>query len=197
MSFRKKNQDLLMEITDLNIANMVAAALRLEHKNDSSKIKNISARTDINPHTISKWYQAINTPSSAHLLVLAAIYPEVLKAVLKMIGRVDVWRYCLVKGLPEKMGHETDSQHDTNAVYGDKFVHLDLVIDMEIATLMNQRQLWFLGELQNKVSLRADAIVSVWGKTLRTARRDIQGMLDFNLIVYNGSNKTGHYMLVE
>jgi len=197
MSFRKKNQHLLNNITDLNVANMVSEALRLEHRNDSSRIKNISARTGINRHTISKWYQAINAPSSSHLLILAAIYPEVLKAVLEIIDRTDVWRYCLVKGLPEKMNHRIDTQRSSSAVYSDKFVHLDVVIDLEIATLMNERQLWFLGELQNKVDIRADAIVSVWGKSLRTARRDIQGMLDFDMIVYRGPNKTGHYILVE
>lgn len=197
MSFPNKNQDLLTEITDPDIAAMVSKALKLEHIYDSSGVKKICARTGINRHTIAKWYQGINAPSSAHLLVLAAIYPEILKGLLQMIGRVDVWRYCLLKDVPGKMVDQISRQQDPHAVYSDKFVHLDVIIDLEIATLLNQRQLWFLGELQNSPAVRADAIVSVWGKTLRTARRDIQGMLDIDMIAYCGAPKNGHYVLCE
>jgi len=197
MSFRNKNQELLNGITDLEIANMLSKALKFEHKNDSSGVKNISARTGINRHTIAKWYQGINTPKSSHLLVLAAIYPEVLKGLLKMIGRIDVWRYCLLKDVPIKMAGQNRHKLGSCAVYSDKFVHLDVVIDLENAKLLNQRQLWFLGELQNSSDVKASAIVAVWGKTLRTARRDIQGVLDIDMIAYCGAPRNGRYILCE
>jgi len=197
VSFPNKNQDLLIGITDPDVATMVSKALKREHTNDSSSVKNISARTGINRHTIAKWYQAINAPSSEHLLVLAAIYPEILKGLLKMIGRVDVWRYSLLKGVPGKMVGQIGEQQDPRAVYSDKFVHIDVVIDLEFATSLNQRQLWFLGETQNNSHVRADAIVTVWRKTLRTARRDIQGMLDIDMIAYCGAPKNGRYILCE
>lgn len=197
MSFPNKNQDLLIGITDPDLAIMVSKALKLEHTNDSSSVKNISARTGINRHTIAKWYQATNAPSSEHLLVLAAIYPEVLKGLLKMIGRIDVWRYSLLKDVPRKMADQIGERQGPRDVYSDKFVHLDVVIDLRIATLLNQRQLWFLGELQNNFDAKADAIVTVWRKTLRTARRDIQGMLDMDMITYRGAPKNGRYIICE
>lgn len=197
MSFLNRNQDLLIGITDPDVATMVSKALKLEHTNDGSSVKKISARTGINRHTIAKWYQAINAPSSAHLLVLAAIYPEVLKGLLKMIGRIDVWRYSLLKDVPRKMVDQIGEQQGPRDVYSDKFVHIDVVIDLEFATLLNQRQLWFLGELQNNSHVRADAIVTVWRKTLRTARRDIQGMLDIDMITYRGAPKNGRYIICE
>ncbi len=195
MSFRNTNHNLLNAITDDSVAGMISAALRLEHRQDSSSVKHIRARTEISRHTIAKWYQAANAPKSAHLLELASIYPEVLKGVLYLIGRKDLWRYCLLKEIPTKMGRAQGSHIVQNDGYSDKFVHLDVILNRELAVQMNERQIWFVGELQKGRHIRATDIVKVWNKNLRTARRDIQEILELGIIEYRGARKTGHYRI--
>lgn len=197
MSFPNTNQDLLDKITNISVAEMISEALRAEHKQDSSSVKQIRAKTEISRHTISKWYQAVNAPKSAHLLELASIYPEVLKGVLFMIGRQDLWRYSVLKGIPRKMGKKGDMKMDQSSLYSDSFVHMDVIVNRELAIQMNERQLWFVSELQNGRRIRANDITKVWDKTLRTARRDILEIIERGIIEYCGANKNGHYRLCE
>ena len=91
MSFQNFSQVLLSSIDDQSVATMVANALRHEHQDDTSVVKEIGRITGANLHTINKWCQAINAPKSAHLIMLAGLYPQVLKGLLEMIGRADVW----------------------------------------------------------------------------------------------------------
>lgn len=197
MSFPKNNQDLRVKITGFDVANMCSRALRKEHQNDTSCVKHIQAKTQISENTISKWYRALNAPKTPHFLVLATNYPEVLKGLLLMIGREDVWRYCLLKNIPSKMTAVTGENTEDKALYSDKYVHIDVVLKKEIVAKVNQRQLWFLGELQNGQSIPGRQIAKIWKKSQRTARRDIQAMLNLGLIAYCGSPKNGHYILLE
>lgn len=197
MSFPKNNQDLRINITGFDVASMCSRALRKEHQNDTSCVKHIQAKTRISENTISKWYRALNAPKTSHFLILATNYPEVLKGLLVMIGREDVWRYCLLKNIPQKMSAGTDESIENKALYSDKYVHIDVVLNREIAAKVNQRQLWFLGELQNGQSIPGRQMAKIWKKSQRTARRDIQAMLNLGLIKYCGSPKNGHYILLE
>jgi len=181
----------------MNVANMCSDALRKEHENDSSSVKHIEAKTRISGNTISKWYRAINAPKSAHLLVLAAIYPEVLKGLLFIIGREDIWRFCLLNNIPAKMERVHDKNGGASALYSDKYVHIDVVLNREFMVQLNQRQLWFLGELQQERSVRANEIAEIWKKTLRTTRRDIQEIMNLGLIEHCGAQRNGHYRLLE
>lgn len=151
----------------------------------------------LSENTISKWYRALNAPKTAHFLILATNYPEVLKGLLFMIGREDVWRYCLLKNVPRKMTAGKGENIEEKALYGDKFVHIDVVLKREVVAKVNQRQLWFLGELQSGRSIPSRQIAKIWQKSQRTARRDIQAMLNLGLIEYRGAPKNGHYILLE
>lgn len=197
MSFPNNNQNLRIKITDFDVASMCSSALREEHEHDTSCVKHIQAKTQVSENTISKWYRAMNAPKSAHLLILAANYPKVLRGLLFMIGREDIWRYCLLNNIPEKMVAGVDEGVEEKALYSDKFVRVDVVLNLEIAVQFNQRQLWFLGELQRGNSLQAREITRVWNRTLRTARRDIQKMVQYGAIEHCGAPKNGRYRLLE
>lgn len=197
MSFPKNNQDLRIKITGFDVATMCSRALRKEHQNDTSCVKHIQAKTRISENTISKWYRALNAPKTSHFLILAANYPEVLKGLLLMIGREDIWRQCLLKNIPRKMASRSDGNIENKALYSDKYVHIDVVLNREIVAKVNQRQLWFLGELQNGQSISSRQIAKIWKKSQRTARRDVQAMLEWGLIEYCGARKNGHYILLE
>lgn len=58
-----------------------------------------------------------------------------------MIGREDIWRYCLLNNIPEKMVAGVDEGVEEKALYSDKFVRVDVVLNLEIAVQFNQRQL--------------------------------------------------------
>jgi hypothetical protein len=193
MSFQKFSQVLSGKISDQMVATMVANSLRHEHQNDTSVVKEIGLITDANLHTINKWCQAINAPKSAHLLMLAAAYPQVLKSLLEMIGRGDVWQHCLTENIPSKMSPKPGGGRGGNGIYRDKFVPINVIVDLEMAIKMNGRQLWFMGELQRGRRLKAEDIAKQWWVTDKTAKRDISALIEYGAIRYNGARKNGFY----
>lgn len=195
MSFQKFNQVLRNKINDRMVATMVANSLRYEHQADTSVVKEIGIITGANLHTINKWCQAVNAPKSAHLLMLAASYPQVLKNVLEMIGRGDVWELCLAENIPDRMRPVPGRQLNGKQFYRDKFVPINVIVDLEIAIKLNQRQLWFVGQLQHGKRLKADDIVSQWWVNRKTAKRDISSLVEYGVIRYNGARKNGFYTI--
>lgn len=75
MSLSNFSKVLLEQINDQKVAIIFANALRKEHQNDASMVKEIGLITGANLHSINKWCQALNAPKSAHLLILAGLYP--------------------------------------------------------------------------------------------------------------------------
>ncbi len=193
MAITNFSQVLLAQINDKKIAEMVANALRQEHQNDSAVIKEIDKNIDVSPNIIYKWYRAEKPPKSAHLLKLAGAYPQVLKGVFEMIGREDIWELCLAENIPEKMCQEMGRKNVKCAVYRDKFVPINEMLTQNIAVKLNQREIWFLGELQKDRNLKAANIEEQWQVTNRTAKRDISNLLHHKLINFIGANKNGYY----
>ncbi len=195
MSFGKKNQELLDDITDQLIAKVVSRVLRSEHKNDTSAVKRISANTGINIFTIPKWYQGLHAPKSNHLMILASVYPSILTELLRLISRTDL---CSIS---DQVHHgETENFDVLNSLYQpsgyrDKFVHLNILIPVNLARQLNIRQLWFLGELQINKKIKAKDIADFWIVSERTGKRDIHQLCDFGIVKYNGANKTGLYTI--
>ncbi len=193
MSFTQKDQVLLDEITDQMVAALVANALRAEHADTSAVIKRIGKLTGANLHSIRKWYQGHNAPKSAHLLMLAKIYPNVLRRMLEIIGRYDAWELCTENDIPEKM-ESTFYKASNEDIYSIKFVTINVVVDARIAGQFNQRQLWFLGQLQRGSKVRAEDIVMTWQISVITAKRDIAGLVDAGMIEFVGARKNGYYV---
>lgn len=196
MSFRKKNQNLLHEITDQMVAKMVSEALRQEYQTDSSVIKRIGIKTGFNTATISKWYQARNAPKSSHLIVLAAMYPAVIRGLLELLGFVENCKdthecTCWTEG--ELV---TPRKANTVGVYGDISVNLDLSIPISLACNLNIRQLWFLNNLQIGLRTNAPDIAKIWKISLRTSKRDLSRLMELGLIKFTGTKKTGYYSLI-
>ncbi len=182
-------------VTGQGVSEMVSRSLRLEHQNDMSSVKRISRISGINMHTVSKWYASANAPSSAHLLTLATIYPEVLKGVLETIGRTDIWRYCLANDIPKNMSQAIGENRSANSIYRDKFVHVNVVANLNDITALNLRQLWFVGELQNGKEIKSTDLTQMWGKSSKTSKRDIQGLIKVGMIKFVGAAKNGCYEL--
>ena len=61
---------------------------------------------------------------------------------------------------------------------------------------LNQRQLWFLGELQKNAPMRVSDITEIWGVVARTAKRDLAQLVALRMVVFTGTKRHGHYILV-
>jgi Fic family protein len=64
-----------------------------------------------------------------------------------------------------------------------------------MALKLNQRQLWFIGELQNGKHIGVNEIAKTWQKSYRTSKRDIQGLTKIGLVDRIGARKNGYYSL--
>ena len=166
--------------------------LREAHQDKFSCIKIINLKTDIKNTTIKRWYAGRNPPSSAHLIILALHYPEVMKMVLDLSG----YDYLIPHVLP---GNTTDM--DVTKTAPDTFpdlkknVTINVTIKSKTANL-NERQVWFLENLKTGQNITAHDICKQWPDGLRTARRDISGLKELNLIRRAGGKKTGRYEII-
>jgi len=71
----------------------------------------------------------------------------------------------------------------------------DTVSDTLFRLGLNQRQLWFIKQLQAGRSIKAEDIVRQWGIGIATAKRDVATLKKHDLIEFVGAAKTGRYQL--
>lgn len=189
MSLVSKDQVFSTQITDKLVAVLVAQALRQEHAATDAVVKRIARATQASPTTVRKWYEGQNAPSSAHLLTLMGTYEGVLQTMLHIAGRGEIFE-------ADSFEREAPLNALRQAFYGDRFVTLNVVVNSQLAANLNQRQLWFLGQLQQDRLVRAEDIVRVWGVVLRSAKRDIKLLVDNKSIRYVGGKRNGRYLIV-
>lgn len=60
---------------------------------------------------------------------------------------------------------------------------------------LNERQRWFLQQLELGHRVSPDDIAQYWNKSVATVERDIAGLRKQNLIEFVGAPKTGHYRI--
>lgn len=195
MSSSKITQAFLGKISDKNIAYIISNLLRQEYADSGSAVKHIVKKTNVSLRTAEKWYNSSNVPKSAHLLLLAKSFPPILDALLELIERTDL----LESGKPRKLSFHSDNNapaHTTKVrIYTDKFVSINIPISSNLIENLNQRQLWFLGLLHKGYDIKALDITYFWKITLRTANRDLAGLIRLNLIHFIGANKKGRYKI--
>lgn len=159
--------------------------LRQEYKDVASPVKHISLKTGINAETVKKWHKNQNAPSAGHLILLARHYPAILKAMLSLSESsvsTDILQYC--------RGFIKDSdQKDDGAI----FCTINVTISLNIANRLNQRQLWFLGMIQQGYDMKVEQIIETWNVSSRTAKYDISSLKKSNLIRFTGTKGKGHY----
>ena len=199
MSFTKKPQYFPLKITDKMIAQNVALALRQEHAHVSAMLKHIEAVTGIPAKTASKWVDGHYAPKSRHLLALMTCYPEVLRAICDIAGMESLWQHAVQMGLVNAMRTQLDTRlkrWQQSPAIEDKFVPIHVRVDARIAVQLNQRQLWYLGQLQQGEQMIASNIVETWRVHSKTARRDVKGLLEAKLIVAIKSGRSHRYELL-
>lgn len=196
MSFSKNDQvfppDFFINI-ERRIAQAVAKALRQDYEELPSAVKWIGRKTGAHPRAIRNWYEARNAPNSAHLVMLARSSAHVLRVLLELIERVDLAEYCERDFSDPSLRVLPLHRKSSPKFYGEKSFTIKVAVKPSVAILLNQRQLWFLGMLQEGADIRTGDIASIWGVTNRSAKADIAHLKKLGLVRFVGAKKNGHY----
>jgi hypothetical protein len=79
------------EILEKIITKNVSRIIHENYGQHKSAIKVISKKMGINTRAVRNWYDAMNAPNCAHLVILARFIPDIVKEFLELAGRVDIW----------------------------------------------------------------------------------------------------------
>ena len=195
MSQSKKDQLFPLKIqavTDAELAQIVATALRRDFGESASAVKRIGQLTNANLRAIKNWYEARNAPSSDHLLLLARSSLSILKFILTQIGGEDLWdAFRLLSSHALASAPEPEKED-----FKDKIADKNVRINVPIKPL-NARQRWFLILLRSKNTASAEEIANHFNVAIKTAERDLVGLKDAGKIRFVGSKRTGSYEIID
>lgn len=190
MTKAKNSKTLPKNILDSAIREAVVSAIKKEHLDVSAAIKSVSSVTQINADAIAKWHTGQHTPSTAHFLTLSMFYPSVLQVLLTLIGREDLWDLAVRENIPKRMHESLSNTHFKYKKRGDIFTAKRA---QKSAFSFNERQLWFLDMIYKTSKMQNKHIVLHWNVTLRTAKRDTQGLMDAGIIRSVRAGGTGWF----
>lgn len=174
-------------ILEEKMGELVSGILRREHGSEPSPVKKISRKTGIAPTTIRKWYTSKKPPSIGHFLMLVQRYPEILKAFLEASG------YGYLAAHIRSMAGENDD--DEAAASAPAEAVQDVPINVP-NRFLNERQAWFLILLEGADKARAEDIAAEFRVSIKTAKRDIEGLKTAGKIQFIGSKRSGRYEIV-
>lgn len=198
MSPSQTEQELFPRITNKLIAKKISEALHKEHADVHSASKQMERITGINTLTACNWYKGRNVPNASNLLMLMAYYPEVLHTICELMGMDQIWQCAVQVGIIDTMRKRLDRQWTRwkkSTSIGDKSVTIQVRVDRHLTGQMNQRQLWFLGQLQQGYKMHIHNLMEVWGIHERTGKRDLSGMIKAGLVTPIRSGRKCQYVL--
>ncbi|GJL85310.1 MAG: hypothetical protein DHS20C02_10850 [Micavibrio sp.] len=181
---------------ELQITRNMKKILRDLYRDFPSALKWICIRTGVQERAARNWYDGRNPPNSGHLLILARRYPAVLQMILGLVGRPDLAAICMPKKSEQRFGALNVEMVSAAALEGANFCTINVTISLNMANKLNQRQLWFIGMLQQGYIVKAKNITNTWAVSLRTAKYDISSLTKMELIRFVGTKKTGRYEVI-
>jgi ATP-dependent DNA helicase RecG len=81
-------------------------------------------------------------------------------------------------------------------IAAEKIMH-DVPVDVPVNVPVNERQRWFLEQLNKGIPVKAADISEKFSVSLKTARRDIKYLIDYQILEFSGPPKTGQYFLLR
>lgn len=199
MSYKKEVHVFSTDQADLiekRMGEKVAEILRQEYAGRPSPMKLISGKTSVAPATIKNWYIGRNPPRLAHFLILARNYNAILDVLLEEIGGRDLREGYASLGIKLTRASDSRATELSKAVYSAENCTINFSLPPRIARKLNQRQIWFLGRLQERKKVNVDDIIVQWRISPRSAKTDIANMVHLKLIRFMGSRRMGHYILL-
>ena len=189
MSFSKTDQ-VFTEISQDEIAKLIAEMLRDQYGKSGSARKIIGRKIGVDPRTVKNWYEGNSAPNLAHFITLARRSPVFVEWFLRSSG---------YDHLAETMLARLKVAADDNAAvrlgfYSIKIDPIKMREHLEVIQNLNQRQVWFYCQLQEGHLVTARDLIEVWEVGSATAKRDIAGLVNLGLVSYVGSRRTGFYV---
>ncbi len=188
-------------------AKTIADLLRKEHGDSHRAIKQLIRQTSASERTVKHWLAAQHAPDTLFFLRLVVSSPVIRAFVLGLIEGPASNPLSLA-GDRVTRGVATEAHAAGEVAFGTLASDVwnsdpkdgpdrGPVNDPEPVEL-NERQHWFLERVADGDRFGAKEIMAVWDVSLKTARRDIQGLQRARLLEYIGSRRKGRYRrLVE
>ena len=176
----------------MELATIIARALREDFGDTASAIKEIGQITNANLRAIKNWYEAKNMPNSKYLLILARSSPSILRFILMQVGGEELWDAFQFFARPGKVAPPVVEQPRRKRGRPRKIVTMN-----DTLPPLNERQLWFVARVAEGVAVTAEDISERWTVGIRTARRDIAELKASGRLEYRGSRRYGLYEAVD
>jgi hypothetical protein len=184
------------------LALTIAELLKKEHGESHRTIKQLMHQTGACERTIKHWLSGQHAPDVMFFLRLVVSSSIVRAFVLGIIEGPAAEQASLANDRMTRIASKeaytageaaisrlvaraerNDRNHDTEN---------DPKDDPE-PRVFNQRQQWFLEQIEAGKRISAKQIVLTWQVSLKTARRDISALLCLNILEYVGSKRKGRY----
>lgn len=182
MSFNKldskMSRDLMSKISQI---------LHIKYNAHSSSVKILARDFDVDPRTAKNWLEAKRLPNLIQFIKISQTISEMRDLYLSHCQKLD-----------EDSSIFLDAKTEHIEIYTIKIDGIKLQNQFEKIQNLNQRQIWFYGEIYTKKrNLKANDIVSKYAVSAATAHRDIKNLTELNLIKFIGSKKTGSYIIIK
>ncbi|QQM28988.1 DeoR family transcriptional regulator [Martelella lutilitoris] len=183
-------------------AQTVAELLRKEHGDSHRAVKQLMRQTDASERTVKHWLSGQHGPDTVYFLRLVVSSPVIRAFVIGLIEgpasrRIPdpVDRYSLATAkdayaVGEAALDPSNRRNPQNDPENDPDCD---PINVPETIELNERQHWFLARIGEGGRCGATEIMATWKVSLKTARRDIRGLQQANLLVYVGSRRKGRY----
>jgi hypothetical protein len=141
-------------ISDVELAGIIAQALRDDFGDTPSAVKQIAQITSANLRAVKNWYDAKNLPTSRYLLALARSSPSILRIILLQIGGEELWDvFQLFSNQQRGMRSAEKPLPSRQNLYA-------AAVRVNGRVKLNERQTWFLLQLAVNPETKAEDIAS-------------------------------------
>ena len=177
-------------------AEMLATALRLEFADRRFAVKTVGRWTGASDRTVKNWFSGASLPNGDHLIALVARSDMALETVLAASRRADVLEaFFALRRVPDS----TKTWSKTKSVPGRVTVDGPFrVPDRDGSRDSGSIELrcrWFVAGLLAGERIDATDLSRWFGTSVRTAKRDIAVMKTIGTIRFEGTTRSGKYLL--
>ena len=193
-------QKLTTKITEEKIAKLTEKTLKEIFPKNKSVIKRISRETGFDERSVWNWYNGLYAPSLLNFIILSQKFPSLIRAYLQLCNTPEIWdiykNYEHLLAIANNKAEIIKCEESYGDIFSKTHVTINFSITKKLPSVLNERQKWFLQQLQILNNPKLADIVSNWGVSKRTAKRDISDLKEKGLIKFNGTGKYGKYYIL-
>ncbi|MCK0198557.1 hypothetical protein MWN34_16770 [Ancylobacter sp. 6x-1] len=183
-------------------AEIVSLALKTELDDSRRTIKTVQRWTRASERTVKNWIAGTCGPDGDHLIAMLIHSDTMLHMLLLASRRFDIVEMLMNRSGSSADEHSGKRPEDRSPRRKTSLHHYpgpdpidDPELDPDEAFVPNERQRWFLAELASGRRVSARELLSRFGISEKTAKRDIAGLKANASISFTGSRRKGRYRL--